>query len=72
MVLEHGPGIESCEGILSACKNTPRKQDKDLETSVSSKSWNYSWNVFVYPSQVYCIEVSLFQIFHYYLLLLFN
>ncbi|XP_076773996.1 exosome complex component RRP42 isoform X2 [Arvicanthis niloticus] len=33
------------KGILSAWKKTPGKQDKNLVTSVSSKTWNCSWNV---------------------------
>ena len=35
-------------GILSACEKTPRKQDKSLVTSVSSKTWTlFSECVFV-------------------------
>lgn len=38
--------------ILSAWEEAPRKRDKSLVTSTSSKTWNCSWNVFSCFSQV--------------------
>ena len=42
-----------------------KKQDKNPVTSVSSKTWNCSWNVFSCPPQGQRIGVSLLQTAHY-------
>lgn len=42
---EHGPTMEYLK-FLSACENTPRKQDKSLVASDSSKTWTCSWILF--------------------------
>lgn len=66
--------VQNCSYLrrfLSDCEKTRRNKDKRLLTSVSSKTWNSSWNLF-FPSQVYWIGVVLFQIIHYNWQLLFG
>lgn len=52
-------------------RKTPRKQNKSLMTSVSSKRWNCSWLVLSCHSQVKQTGVGLTLSLHYWLLLLF-
>lgn len=52
--------------ILSVYENTPRKPDKSLVASVSSKPQNCLWNVFLCSSQ-YSVR-NLLEMTHYLLL----
>lgn len=47
-------------GILSACEKAPKNTSP--VTSVSSKTWNCSWNVFLCSSQVQWIGMRLLQL----------
>lgn len=51
--------------ILSAHRKTPRKQDQSLESSISSKPQNCSWNMLQCPPQIQQMGVSLLQVIYY-------
>lgn len=56
--------------ILRACEKTPRKQDKTLVASVSSKAGDCYWNAFLCLSQGQQIEGGVVPMTHCHMLLL--